>query len=160
MPGSALLGVRSFKLGGYSIVRRAIESRTMIVVFDHGPLGYLSIAAHGHADALAIWLDIAGPVLVDAGTWLYHSGGSTRDAFRSTGVHNTVLVEGESQSIPAGTFNWSHKARSRLVASSREPVWRFDGEHDGYLRRFGVMHARRVEQHGADGFRVIELLVW
>jgi hypothetical protein len=77
-----------------------------VAVFDHGPLGYLSIAAHGHAVARALWLDVANrPVLVDAGTWLYHGGGADRDALRMTAAHNTVLIEGQSQSLPAGAFN-------------------------------------------------------
>ena len=29
------------------------------LVFDHGPLGHAPLAAHGHADALAVWLAIA-----------------------------------------------------------------------------------------------------
>ena len=32
-----------------------------VLTFDHGPVGYLSIAAHGHADTLAVWLSIGRP---------------------------------------------------------------------------------------------------
>ena len=54
-----------------------------VLTFDHGPVGYLSIAAHGHADTLAVWLSIGDqPVFVDAGTYLYHSSRALRDAFR------------------------------------------------------------------------------
>ena len=93
-----------------------IAGRHIDLAFDHGPLGYLSIAAHGHADALSLTLDIDGqPVLVDPGTWLYGSGGIWRDWFRSTPAHNTLNIAGTSQSLIAGAFNWSHKAVVNLA---------------------------------------------
>jgi hypothetical protein len=148
-------GMRTFPDGGYTVVRETIVGRPSILTFDHGPLGYLSIAAHGHADALAIWLDVDGaPVLTDAGTWMYHAGGRIRDQLRSTGVHNTMLVEGASQSRPAGAFNWSQKAAARLLGSGRAPSWWVEGEHDGYRGRFGVMHVRRLAG-GAPGEIVV-----
>lgn len=138
-------GCKTFELGGYSVVRDDLDGQQLILVFDHGPLGYLSIAAHGHSDALAVWLDVAGrPVLVDAGTWLYHAGGAMRDELRMTSAHNSVVIEGVSQSIPAGTFNWSHKANAKLIGCSREDPWWFAAMHDGYSARFGVWHVRRV----------------
>src|SRR3546814_9740957 len=79
-PGPAPVGIRTFRDGGYTVVREPSARGEFLLVLDHGPLGYLSIAAHGHADALAIWLHLAGcPVIVDAGTYLYHSGGAWRD---------------------------------------------------------------------------------
>ena len=50
-------GLRSFRTGGYSVIR-AEGDLPFVFVFDHGPIGYLSIAAHGHADSLAIWLSV------------------------------------------------------------------------------------------------------
>ena len=58
--GTAPALVESFPLGGYHILRTPTDAQPAIkVLFDTGPLGYLSIAAHGHADALAIllWID-------------------------------------------------------------------------------------------------------
>ena len=44
-------GLRSFPTGGYSVIRGKGEAPA-VLTFDHGPVGYLSIAAHGHADTL------------------------------------------------------------------------------------------------------------
>ncbi len=100
----------------------------------------------GHADALSVSLALDGrPVLVDPGTYLYGSGGAWRDWFRSTPAHNTLNIEGESQSIMSGAFNWSHKARATLDESRPEPDWRLRASHDGYARRFGGTHERSVE---------------
>lgn len=151
-------GVHVFRDGGYTVVRQTVAGHAMLLAFDHGPLGYLSIAAHGHADALAIWLHLDDqPVLVDAGTFLYHSGGSVRDVFRSTALHNTLRVCGAEQSLPAGTFNWRHKASARLTACDTGPSWSVAAQHDGYVKRFGVHHARQLVSEPG-GFRIDDRL--
>ncbi|WP_438749347.1 alginate lyase family protein [Pararhizobium sp. O133] len=140
-------GNRTFSDGGLSIVRDTIAERSVIMTFDHGPLGYLSIAAHGHADALSISLSLdEQPVLVDPGTYLYHSGGTWRNWFRGTRAHNTLNIDGMDQSTISGSFNWSHKAKATLTARDDGPPWTFSGRHDGYLKRFGAMHERTVER--------------
>lgn len=140
-------GLRTFAEGGLSLWRGELAGRAVELGFDHGPLGYLSIAAHGHADALAIALELDGkPVLIDPGTWLYGSGGAWRTWFRSTPAHNTLNIDGTSQSQISGAFNWSHKARAALVSSAGEPDWMLEAEHDGYQRRHGVLHRRRLRR--------------
>ena len=140
------LGLRDFAEGGYAVLRERRAGRDLHVVLDHGPLGYLSIAAHGHADANALTLSVDGiPVLVDPGTYLYHSGGAWRTWFRGTRAHNTLAVGGVDSSVMAGPFNWSRKARARLDERVCGPSWRIAASHDGYRRRFGVVHRRLVE---------------
>ncbi|HTN60384.1 MAG TPA: alginate lyase family protein, partial [Devosia sp.] len=137
-------GAKTFRDGGYSIWRGRHAHHDMQVVLDHGPLGYLSIAAHGHADALALWLALDGrPVLIDPGTYRYQAGGAWRDWFRSSRAHNTLTLAGAGQSLASGAFNWSHKAVARLDALTETP-WRVSASHDGYQARFGVRHQRVV----------------
>ncbi|MEZ2128031.1 MULTISPECIES: heparinase II/III-family protein [unclassified Sinorhizobium] len=152
-------GLKSFLQGGLSVWHGVINERQIDLRFDHGPLGYLSIAAHGHADALSLTLDVDGqPVLVDPGTWLYGSGGAWRNWFRSTPAHNTLNINSESQSVISGAFNWSHKARTKLTGRTDQPDWSLTARHDGYLRRFGVFHERRImHQHG--GIRIEDRLI-
>lgn len=150
-PHDAFAGLQSFPDGGLTMFAGEVAGRRLRLGFDHGPLGYLSIAAHGHADALALTLSIDGvPVLVDPGTYLYGSGGEWRAWLRGTRAHNTVTVAGENQSRIAGAFNWVAHAGSRLVgAVLTETGFMLSGEHDGYLRRFGAMHQRRIVLDGA-----------
>ncbi|PTE11731.1 heparinase II/III family protein [Mesorhizobium helmanticense] len=158
-PAPAAQGLQTFVQGGLSIWRGEMNGRDVELTFDHGPLGYLSIAAHGHADALSLTLCIDGePVLVDPGTWLYGSGGGWRDWFRSTPAHNTLNIDGKSQSIMTGAFNWSHKAVATLAQSERRPHWKLRARHDGYKSRFGVVHQRTVAQQ-ADGILVTDQLL-
>ena len=72
------------------------------IVIDAGPLGAGS-GGHGHADALSICVsDNDGPVLVDSGTFEYVGNGPARDQYRGTSAHNTVTMDGASQSEPRG----------------------------------------------------------
>lgn len=157
--GAGPSGLRVFEHGGYSVVRESRAGGRLFLVMDHGPLGYLSLAAHGHADALAIWLHVDEvPVFVDAGTFLYHAGGAWRDFFRSTAAHNTLTVDGKSSSTVSGPFNWRQKARARLVAHHPPPDWAIEAEHDGYVERYGVVHRRQVRRT-PEGFEIADRLV-
>jgi hypothetical protein len=139
-------GLRTFADGGLSVWHGEQNGRHVRLTFDHGPLGYLSIAAHGHADALALTLSLDGePVLVDPGTYLYGSGGAWRRWFRSTPAHNTLNLDGASQSVMSGPFNWSEKATARLDEAGAAPHPWLRASHDGYRRRFGRLVQRTLE---------------
>lgn len=141
-------GTRTFGIGGYTVHRGRSDDRDVTLVVDHAPLGYLAIAAHGHADALAFTMTVDGqPLFVDPGTYLYHSGHHWRDWFRNTRSHNTVSVENAEQSVISGAFNWSHKANTHLGRVQAEPFM-LEAYHDGYEKRFGVQHFRRYTMDG------------
>ena len=135
-PGSVLLADAGL------VVLRNGGSR---VTFDAGPLGYLSLAAHGHSDALAVTFSVNGSELVvDPGSGTYFGRATeVRNAFRGTGFHATVLIDDESQSKSGGPFLWTRHAHSRLHvfdAASGLSI----AEHDGYLDEHGVRHLRAV----------------
>jgi hypothetical protein len=157
LPESA--SVQVFEDGGYSVVRDRTADRRYQLTFDHGPLGYLSLAAHGHADALSVWLNVDDrPVFIDAGTWLYHSGRAARRELRRSFVHNTLSLPTQSQSEPSSAFSWANKAGSRLLGRSLSSGgWMLEGEHDGFVKRAGVRHVRRIERRG-DGFSIQDRL--
>ncbi|HYE36644.1 alginate lyase family protein [Methylocaldum sp.] len=154
---------RAFPDGGYWILGDAFDTPDEIrVVVDAGPLGYLSIAAHGHADALAFTLSIGGhEFLVDPGTYAYHTQKAWRDYFRGTSAHNTIRVDGVNQSIIGGNFMWLDKANAwceRFDTNPEEDV--FVGAHDGYLRLSDpVAHRREIRLNKHERlFRVVDIL--
>jgi hypothetical protein len=132
-----------FQEGGYAV----LGTGAIHVVFDAGPLGYPSIAAHGHADALNVCLALDGAWwLVDPGTYAYHSDHGWRDYFRGTSAHNTLQIDGCNQSEIGGPFLWLQHAHARLVGTGVDAhgmQWAV-GEHDGYKKLCGI-HSRRVE---------------
>lgn len=117
--------------GGLVVLRDGGRRVTM----DVGPLGYLSLAAHGHADALSVTLALDGvEVIGDPGTASYYGHPQWRIAHRSTRAHPTVTVNDMDQSVVGGPFMWRSRAvvRVRAVDLERGVV---DAEHDGYRDR-------------------------
>ncbi|CAN5659524.1 alginate lyase family protein [soil metagenome] len=127
------------------------------LVFDAGPHGFRN-GGHAHSDALAIVASVGGtPLFVDPGTATYTMDPALRDRFRSTAMHNTVVINGTAQSQPAGPFHW---ARATDASAS---VWRtgegadyVEARHDGYAP---LVHARAiVALHGHAWFIIDHLL--
>jgi Heparinase II/III-like protein/Heparinase II/III N-terminus len=114
------------------------------LVIDAGPQGDRS-AGHGHADALGICLQSQGhALLIDPGTFEYIGDGTERDLFRSTAMHNTLRVDGASQSEPAGPFAWKQLAHAKAEQSiTGETFDLFVGSHDGYSRLASPVEHRR-----------------
>jgi hypothetical protein len=137
---------RSFSAGGlYVLCERFETAQEVRVVADVAPLGYLAIAAHGHADALSFTLSVGGcEVLIDPGTYTYRSGEGWRDYFRGTSAHNTLRIDGENQSVSGGPFLWLQHAEARCeswVSDANHD--RLVAHHDGYTRcRDPVIHRR------------------
>lgn len=122
---------------------------------DGGPHGYLSIAAHAHADALSIELRHDGvEILVDPGTYCYHGEPTWRRYFRSTLAHNTLELDGQDQSVQAGPFQWLRKAATELLDVSVDyelGPQRWSAQHDGYERlQAPARHRRTVTLDPAD----------
>jgi hypothetical protein len=121
----------------------------------------LSIAAHAHADALAIEVRHGGvDVLADPGTYCYHGESRWRAYFRSTIGHNTLELAGRDQSVAGGPFMWTRHARTRVIESSTPAgagVWTWTAEHDGYTDlEQPARHRRTVRLHRTD--RRIEIV--
>lgn len=156
-------GARAFPHSGYYLLGDRFETPEEVrMLVDAGPLGYLSIAAHGHADALSLVLSVGGEeVLIDPGTYAYHTAPEWRRYFRSTRAHNTLLIDDMDQSDQSGNFMWSRHAYARCIDFiDEQPVQRFAGEHDGYSAlRDPVMHRREIHYDAAQRkFTIIDRL--
>lgn len=124
--------VETFPQGGVTVARAS--GGRAVLAFDHGPLGFGALAAHGHADALSIQLFVDGePVLIDSGTYIYNGNRTKRDLYRSTAMHNTVCVSGKNQSEILGPFLWGKKAKvdDFKIDESGDAVT-LSASHDGF----------------------------
>jgi hypothetical protein len=150
---------RSFPRAGYYLLGDEFETPEEVrIVADAGALGYLSIAAHGHADALAFTLTVGGrPFLVDSGTFAYHTERIWRRYFRGTSAHNTVMLDGEDQSLFAGPFLWLQHAEATVDEFVCSPGLQvLVAHHDGYRRLADpVLHRRTWRYDTASATLVI-----
>ncbi len=126
--------------GGVTLMH-SHDHRAFLAI-DHGSLGFGSIAAHGHADALSFQFYLDGePVFVDPGTYIYHTDRKNRDYFRSTAVHNTITIDGKDQSEMLGPFLWGKRAETELKTFDSEKMV-LEAFHDGYAP---IIHTRQFE---------------
>jgi len=159
-PPAERLVSRAFPDSGYYLLQSGHQGAIdrISVVFDCGELGFTSIAAHGHADALSFTVRAFGSDLfVDPGTYDYFSFPAWRAYFRSTAAHNTLVVDGHNQSAMRGPFLWGARAGAKCV--TWEPTsegGRVVGEHDGYRRLADpVLHRRTLSLEADQGVLTI-----
>jgi hypothetical protein len=148
MPGRPAQRPSRFADAGITLLRTAAGDRPEIWCrCDGGPHGYLSIAAHAHADALSVEVRYGGvDILADPGTFCYHGDPAWRSYFRSTIAHNTAEVGGRNQSVEGGPFLWLQHARTQQIDTGDDgsTAW-WVAEHDGYTSlEPSVRHRRSV----------------
>jgi hypothetical protein len=136
---------------GYIVLRTPAGDH---LTFDAGRHGYLN-GGHAHADALSLVLTVQGrPLLVDAGTATYTMNAAVRDRFRSTSMHNTVVIGGRSQSEPDGPFHW------RSTTDAAPSLWQTTAKADYAEARHSayapLVHVRQVLAVPAFGWFVID----
>ena len=149
----APLGSAALPETGYYVSRSAEGNH---LVIDAGPHGYLN-AGHAHADALSLTFTVRGlPFLIDPGTVCYTVDAALRDRMRSSALHNTLTLDGRSQSTPCGPFHW------HTAAAGAARRWRtnsgfdyFEGSHDGYQ---GLEHRRHLLALHGDLLVVADLM--
>jgi Heparinase II/III-like protein/Heparinase II/III N-terminus len=136
-----------FHDAGLFVMMSACHGEGILCLADAGELGYLSIAAHGHADALSFTLAVGDEVLlVDPGTFSYHYDPEARAYFRGTRAHNTITIDLVDQSQSGGPFLWTRKAQTTVHdwhCTKRGAA--LTASHDGYERLTDpVTHWRRL----------------
>ena len=161
LPGRPATRPWHFSDAGITIFRSAPAAGPEIWCrCDSGPHGFLSIAAHAHADALSIEVRCDGiDILADPGTYCYSGDLPFRRYFRSTIGHNTLEVLGRDQSASGGPTMWIRHAESRLASLEASPDGdrgRWTAEHYGYRALDPRVTHRRTVEFGAEQ-RLIEI---
>ena len=128
---------------GYYVMRDKSGEKYLIV--DCGKICPDYLPPHAHCDTLSYELSIRNErIIVDSGVYEYTSG-RWRDFYRSTRAHNTVVVDGLNQSDVWGSFRAGRRANPLdLKWMVRKNITFFEGGHDGYLKKIGVLHKRKI----------------
>ena len=137
-PSSIELGESGFRAVNFD----AYECR-----IDIGQLGAQYQPGHAHADALSFVLYASGkPIFVEVGTSTYEAN-AKRQYERSTKAHNTVVIGDSNQSQVYGGFRVGERAKTQIDNDSKEVIV---ASHDGYKKKYGVIHTRKFSFHDSD----------
>ena len=134
-----------YKEEGHFFFRKKVNGNEIYLHFDAAPLGFLSIAAHGHADALSIILHVDGnPIFIDPGTYIYHTEKEWRNYFISTLAHNTICIDHLNQALQGGPTLWlQHYKTQVLDLIQTEKMESVTASHNGY-KALRCSHQRTV----------------
>ena len=96
---------------------------------------------HNHNDKLSFELSLRTfDVIVDPGTFVYVSDAKTRNLFRSTSYHNTVLQNGfEQNAFGRNIFELNDDARVKVTKYKPDFL---ECEHNGFVKKGGEIHRR------------------
>ena len=125
------------------------------------PNGIFGKGSHTHNDKLSFVLRVGGQeVVCDSGTGCYTRDIATRNRFRGTAAHNTLLIDGTEQNRihpgPRGLFNLGDEAAVSQIEQGREAQgWFVRASHTGY-RSLGVTHTRTIRVVDGERAFVIE----
>jgi len=142
---------QAFPTAGWYVARN--DKNYMII--SCGPNGQNGNGGHCHNDKLSFELCIDGKdVIVDPGTYVYTPKPGWRNEFRSTGYHNTVMIDGQEQNRfgEKNLFQVEDDAITKCLKwEVSDEIDLFIGEHYGY-RRFShpVIHEREIRSHKKD----------
>ena len=144
-------GVDTYSLGRVRVTHlRAsgyirVENGPMTAILDVASIQPAYQPGHSHADTLSFEMSLSNHrVIVDSGTSIYQEGAARRRQ-RSTGAHNTVVIDGKDSSEVWGSFRMARRARVLNLEIQEGPeggvVVRC--AHDGYRRLPGKPVHRR-----------------
>jgi hypothetical protein len=119
------------------------------VLFFAMPNGIGGKGSHTHDDKLSVIVRFKGNELFcDRGTYGSSRDAGLRNAYRATGAHNTLTIDGEEQNRfsldSSQLFRMSDDAHvSRIEHWEDQSSVHFSSSHDGY-KRLGAIHHREV----------------
>jgi hypothetical protein len=149
--------VTVFPNSGIGILRH----RSAELLFFAIPNGIFGKGSHTHNDKLSFVLRVGGQeVLCDSGTGCYTRDIATRNRFRRTAAHNTLMIDGTEQNRispgPLGLFILGDEASVSSIQEGREAQGYFlRGSHTGYCS-LGVKHTRTARAVTDESAFVIE----
>ncbi|MES2764667.1 MAG: alginate lyase family protein [Bacteroidota bacterium] len=102
-----------------------------------GAIGQNGKGGHAHNDQLSFELNVGGvDIFVDPGTYMYSGLPARRNEFRSTAMHNTLVLKGHEQNeLPTGGIDslfWMMKERTKAEGFLKGNV--FKGRHFGFKK--------------------------
>jgi len=118
-----------------------------IVVADVGTPPPLPVAGDAQAGCLSFEMSVGEELLFVNAGMPGAAGADWQPAARATASHNTLCLSETSSSTLLTRYPWEpirHPDRVDWHVDATEEGLILEAEHDGYLRRFGLLHNRRL----------------
>ena len=138
----------AFPDAGFYVMRKE-DSYLLFNASGKGHYPEIPSGTHTHSDLLSFELFTQGKsFLVDPGSYAYTANATLRMLFRSTSMHNTVTIDGESQNVLRKDVLWNFERNAipeLLEWVSTETLDKVVARHNGYLRlKQPVIHQRMI----------------
>ncbi len=143
-------GVKTRRTDGLAMGYARLSAGRTSVIVDGAPPPAGAASAGAHASTLAFELTSGRrPLIVNCGSGASF-GAEWRRAGRATPSHSTLVVDGTSSArlgAAGAEAEWLSQAPRHVPVqmSQASDGVRFEGGHDGYVRRYGLTHARTIE---------------
>jgi hypothetical protein len=131
---------KEYKKGGYYILR----NDRVYCLIRCGELSFRGQGVHSHNDQLSFELNVDGEdFIVDPGVFVYTADYKMRNLFRSTGMHNTLSIQGYEQN-DYKQYNLFYMKEQTFAQCIEFQENKFVGRHFGYKDKCGVIHQRTI----------------
>ncbi len=127
--------MQRFDDGGYYILK---NEKLFAFIRCHS---YRDRPAQNDMLHLDIWFQDKN-IFCDAGSFSYNTNKEFKKNFNSNFGHNTIVINDDNQMERVLNFGWSNWVKCKLIDFS---MYRFQGEHYAYQKRYGISCNRTVE---------------
>ena len=144
-----VLESESFSDAGIYIMREGSN----YLIISSGANGQNGNGGHSHNDKLSFEVFSEGEeVFIDPGTYVYTSYPDWRDKFRSTRLHNTIMIDEKEQNRFLTLFSMREEAKPKTIKwETNDNFDLFIGEHYGYMRlQDKLIHRRTIKFYKKD----------
>ena len=137
---------QSNELGGYVI----LNSKKISLIMDIGSSPDKKFSSNYQAGALSFEIISSGKKLICNSGYFQNFKHQLNDLSKTTAVHSTLTLDDRSSCKFIKTQNLGSRILEGLKITSKNIVfeknyWKISATHDGYLKKYGIIHDREIE---------------
>jgi uncharacterized heparinase superfamily protein len=134
------------ELGGYAV----INNKKISLIMDIGPSPEKKFSSNYQAGSLSFEIISNGKKLICNSGYFQNFKHKLNELSKSSAVHSTLILDDSSSckftKIPNTYSKISHNLKIiKKNIISEKNYWKINASHDGYLRKYGVVHDREIE---------------
>ena len=137
---------QSNELGGYA----NLKNKKTSLIMDVGSSPDRKFSSNYQAGALSFEIISNGKKLICNSGYFQNQNHQLNDVSKSSAIHSTLILDDRSSCKFNKIKNKSSKIYNGLKILKKNIVfeknyWKINAAHDGYLKRYGVIHEREIE---------------